>query len=545
MTPMTDLPTTATRPAIRDLARRLATPEGVHFAGLGVAAVVLLVAATRSWLFFDDFAFVVPSQEQNIWSPHVGHWSTTPFLVFLALRGLFGLDSFIPFAIPVIVAHLVFVHLVWRLMRKVGVAPWIATALGLLLTFFGAGGENILWAFQIGFIGAMAFALGVILILMRPRLRPLDVVAVIALSLLAVSSSGTALPLLGVAGIVGWMRHGFLRTAGLFVIPAVAYLAWYLMLGRFAPSTGRASGFAELLLRVPAYAIEMLTEGWGRVLPVTVVGPLLFVGIAIWWVFSIRTATADARVALVVSLAAPIFALLTAYSRVGLGIETAPSSRYLYFVIPMMIPVVGLMITQLLTRFDLALAPVLAIIGVVVLYNMGGLVGTLVERMVRAGEARQQFSAILDLQDDYDFTSAADGDRVPALRWAPDALLSDVEIWQERGWLSIAPYSASAELTARAVLGLGSEDAAEPAEDAVCRDLEPGDAPMTVDGSEVLVGPGAASIRIGLTDGTATGDPRPMGLSDGWTLVELDGPRSSSLDLVLEPSSVDVEVCTL
>jgi len=44
-------------------------------------------------------------------------------------------------------------------MHRAGVRPWSATVLASLFVLFGAGAANILWAFQISFVGSVAFGL--------------------------------------------------------------------------------------------------------------------------------------------------------------------------------------------------------------------------------------------------------------------------------------------------------------------------------------------------------------------------------------------------
>ena len=54
--------------------------------------------------------------------------------------------------------------------------------------------------------------------------------------------SGTAIPLLVAAGVLGWIRRGFARTALLLLPAAAVYLTWYLFVARAAaqPSQGFA-----------------------------------------------------------------------------------------------------------------------------------------------------------------------------------------------------------------------------------------------------------------------------------------------------------------
>src|SRR5262249_9166068 len=87
------------------------------------------------------------------------HWSTVPILAFRALYEVFGLHSYRPYQFFVIVLHLSVCVLLWVIMRRAGVQAWIATACAGAFIFFGPGQQNIIWAFQIGFTGSVAYGL--------------------------------------------------------------------------------------------------------------------------------------------------------------------------------------------------------------------------------------------------------------------------------------------------------------------------------------------------------------------------------------------------
>ena len=49
-------------------------------------------------------------------------------------------------------------------MRRAGVGPWIATAAASVFVLFGPGAEDIIWAFQMGFTGSVAFGLAALIL---------------------------------------------------------------------------------------------------------------------------------------------------------------------------------------------------------------------------------------------------------------------------------------------------------------------------------------------------------------------------------------------
>lgn len=407
---------------------RPSAPSVVHLGVLGVGLCFFAVAAARGWFFYDDWYFL-RQRPEAVWEPHVGHWNAVPALVFLGVQRVFGMDHYLPFALPAILAHLGAVHLVWRLMLRASVRPWVATAVSVLLTFLGAGAEALAWAVQIGFVGAITAMLGAVLLLDRERLGVGRGVAVAVLALLAVASSGTSLPFLLVAFAISWLRHGGVRTVAVFAVPVAAAVGWFLVEGSAAGAPARATGLAELLT-VPQYAVSMLTDGLGRVFPVATLGGLVAVALAVWWVFTCRSGERVTLAARLLFLAAPVFALLTGWSRVGHGLETATSSRYVYVVVVSVTPLMALGLDRL-TR-SVPTGPVVAIVLLVAAWNVGGAALALVERAHRVDQTRSELATAASVIR-ADPRCLADDAR-PSPQWAPDVTIADLRAWLGRGW---------------------------------------------------------------------------------------------------------------
>jgi hypothetical protein len=424
-------------PAVPDRLRAENAPLIAHLGVLVVGFVVFATIAVRGWFFYDDWYFLQRLPD-GIWDPHVGHWSSVPTLVFLAIQRLFGMDHYLPFAIPAILAHLCAVHLVWRITLRAGVRPWLATAVSLLLTFLGAGAEALAWAVQIGFVGAITGMLGALLLLDHPRLAALRGIAVAALVLLSMASSGTSVPFVLVAVLLAWVRHGGVRTVAVFVVPVCVYAAWFLTQGRTAPASGRADGI-EQLLTVPQFAVSMLSDGLGRMFPVVVLGGALFIALSMWWVFTFRSAETTALPAYLLFLAAPVFALLTGYSRIGTGLDTATSSRYVYVVVISITPLMALSFDHMTRRATIA--PVVATVLIVAVWNMGGTALAVNERIHRTDSTRAELATTAALIH-AEPGCLADGDR-PSPQWAPDVTVGEVRNWIENDWYHPAPTAVA------------------------------------------------------------------------------------------------------
>ncbi|HEX4402406.1 MAG TPA: hypothetical protein VHZ98_13870 [Galbitalea sp.] len=401
-------------------------PRVAHYGSLIVGLAIILVIARDQWFFGDDWAILAPHLDAAVMQPHVGHWNLIPALVFPALRNLIGLGSYLPYLLLALAAHLTVAHLLWRILNRVGVPAWGATIVGFLVVLLGAGAENILWAFQFGFMGAVAIGLAIVLLLDREKLGPVRVVAVIVLAILAPMFSGTFIPLLAAAAIVGLVRRGFLRTVVLFLPAAAIYITWYLTYALHDPNTPQGvhtpAGAAFALV----YAGAMLAGGLGRALPWIGLGILPAVAVAVWFVVTVRSGfRGPALVAYALASGAVVFVLLTAYARSGFGLSAAAAQRYAYVTIVLLLPGLSLLVARLVRgrRRWTVLATVLAL--ALVVFNAGTL------EVSGEGQAAREQASHRRIDADYRAVTAVHPSttvlKAPAdPKWAPDLLGSDV-----------------------------------------------------------------------------------------------------------------------
>lgn len=413
---------------VQDRRRAVSPPLVVHLGVLAVGFAVLAGVAARAWFFYDDWYFL-RQLPQAAWAPHVGHWNAVPALVFTGIQRVFGMDHYLPFAVPAILAHLVVVHLLWRLMLRATVRPWLATAFSALLTFLGAGAEALGWAVQVGFVGAIAAMLGAVVLVDRVPLTTRRGVAAAGLALLAVASSGTALPLLLVAVLLTAVRHGAARTAAVLGLPVAVAATWYLTVGRQGPAPGRPSGLVEWL-EVPQFAVTMLTDGFGRMFPVAVLGAVVVIALGTWWLFTLDPVGDATLAARLLFVAAPVFALATGCSRIGLGSEGATASRYVYLVVVCLTPLMALGLDRLTRRA--ATGPAVVLVLLVAAWNTGGLALAMSERIRRVDTTRAELAESA-ARIRAGAACLADDER-PSPQWAPDVTVADVRAWLERGW---------------------------------------------------------------------------------------------------------------
>lgn len=336
----------------------------LHLLTLLVAGALLLVVNRGQWFFKDDWEFLtrrtglgVPG-ELSVWAPHNGHWSTLPVLAFRGLFAAFGLTTYWPWVVLLVLVHLTGVHLVWRLCVQARVGPAVATVAALVLALLGSGGEDLLWAFQIGFDGAITFAVAMAVVLNRSRLSAVARLAAWALGCGSLMCSGVSLPLLVLPAILCLWRHGPVRTAAVFVVPAAAYLTWSALAGGSPPRAPLTAG--AFLQFVGACLWHSASAATGsRVGPfvaaLVLVGALVVATTAPW---TRRAGSGVLALASTLTVVAVLVSLGVA--RAGSGIAGAASSRYVHVVAVGATPALAAALATLLRWRPRPLGPALA-----------------------------------------------------------------------------------------------------------------------------------------------------------------------------------------
>jgi hypothetical protein len=296
----------------------------VALGGLVVAATALALHLGRSTSFyFDDWTFI---QDRRAWdldallAPHNEHLSLVPVLVYKLLFEIAGIESYTPYRVAGLLVHALVVVLLFLYARR-RVGDLAALAAAAVVAVLGQAWPDVLWPFQIGFLGSLAAGLGALLALDR-RDRRGDVIAAILLTV-ALASSSLGIPLLAAAALEVLLRPDRKRRWPVLAVPAVLYGAWYLNYG----GQDHAGGYH--FAATPAYVAEAaagaagalfgLGTGWGW--------PLLG-GLVMLLVLAVRRGGLD-RWRLAALIALPlVFWALTGVARADLHEPAAP--RYLY-----------------------------------------------------------------------------------------------------------------------------------------------------------------------------------------------------------------------
>jgi hypothetical protein len=209
-------------------------------AGISVLVIACIAYITRYLSFFyDEWDFVSwfrPSQPTSIWIPHNEHWSTLPILAWKVLFRVFGIRSHVPYEVATLAVHLACVLLLFQLVRRrSGDLPAFAAALTLLV--FGSGGTNIVWAFQIAWVGSVAFGLLAMLLLDGNARLGWRMFAASAALVSSLMCSGIGLAFLVAVGLELAIDRQRRQRLVVLVLPIAAYGLWFVTNGAGVPGS--------------------------------------------------------------------------------------------------------------------------------------------------------------------------------------------------------------------------------------------------------------------------------------------------------------------
>jgi hypothetical protein len=334
---------------------RRVDPPIAMFAVVECGALVLWIVLGRSqWFYLDEWDFLAGRRAGDLgdlFRPHNEHWTTVPIVVYRVLYWLFGLRTYFPYRLIVVLLHLVAAALLMVVMRRAQVRPWIATAAASLFVLFGAGWQNIVQPFQMCFTGALVFGLGHLLCADHDGpIDRRDWLGCLA-GLVGLMMSGIAVSMVVIVGIAVLLRRGW-RLALFHTAPlAACYLAWFLAIGK--------DGYTTQHRTVPD-VIRFVTTGLRAAY--SAIGQLPGAGIAVAMVLIVGLAIAlrqRARSGQLRQLAGPVALLtgslivlaITATGRLAHGSEYARQSRYLHLVAAMTLPALAVAADALVTQW--------------------------------------------------------------------------------------------------------------------------------------------------------------------------------------------------
>jgi hypothetical protein len=271
--------------------------------------------------FYDEWDFILGRRG---WSAgafldsHGGHPAIVPVLIYKALWATFGLRHYGPYRLTLAGLHLLCVTLLFVLVRR-RVGSALALVAAVSLAFLGPAWQDLIWAFQIGFLGSMAAGLGALIALERPSVRG-DVIAAVLLTV-SLACSGLGLPFLAAAGVDVLIKRRSWRRLSLVTAPALMFGLWYLRYGENPATSSNIPALPRYVFDSLSGALAAISSGGGDAGKWLAILALVSLAVALALGRPFLSALPFATIALA-------FWILTALSRAQLHEPSA--SRYLY-----------------------------------------------------------------------------------------------------------------------------------------------------------------------------------------------------------------------
>jgi hypothetical protein len=353
--------------------KAISSPESsarpVFIGVLVIAAVVIFAASSNMYFYSDEWSVLQhrPLGSLSSWlDPHNEvHWIPGLVALYGVLFNLVGLDHYWLYHLPGVAMHLLAAWMLREIMVLARADAWSATACATLFAFYGTGAQNIMWAFQVGFTGSLAMGLVQLRCATHPvpsRLRDLAGLAAGALALAFGVIGVTMVLVVGLATLVlrGW-RAAFFQTAPL----GITYLVWWFTFARGGmahPDYGTPALWAQ-------WAWQGFAEFFGSLAGWAPLGVLLLAVTVIGFSMRVRDQSDAAGgwrplvPVLALAFGAVVFQVITAIGRVAqplggilvLGPDAARSSRYVYIVAALVLPLIAVAASHLIQRWRVVL----------------------------------------------------------------------------------------------------------------------------------------------------------------------------------------------
>ena len=428
-------------------------------AAIVMSLPVFFVVGRKQWFIRDDWAVLVTRRRWGVdngpmteyFTAQDGHWMTVPVAIYRIVEAMFGLESYWPFLAPVLVVHIVSVVLLRVICRRVGASPWTSTVLCSVVLLLGGGWENIVFAVQITYnLTLLAFLIQLLLVDHGGRIDWRDVVGS-ALAVVGTASSGFGpFYVFGIALLLVLRRRWWAAVVA-SAPSAIAYAWWWMAYGgdRAADESGRPLG------RLPAFVSLGFDSTFRSLVPVASLSGIALVGVV--WVIVRRTGRTQAHDVVIAMLAtATVMFVGVGVQRVGVAINIAASSRYVYMAAFLVVPALAVAIDDLrLAARELHLAALL-LVAAAVPVQAGQLVISGSDWAARAQQERRELSLIAgaSLPDDVVLEQ-------PCLAFSPDVRCADVDELVSKG--AIAPMQPVTDADRAFVAGLADGVVVEPA----------------------------------------------------------------------------------
>ena len=237
---------------------------------LAAATVVtaLLLYLTRHFDFqSDEWTFLLAAPHwglKSYFEPHGEHWVTGLVAWYQAVLLVFGARNYHVFMAGVLLMDAAVACMLFFLIRKQS-GELLALAAAAIMLGLGSGWEDILWAFQIGFTGSVAFGLVAVLLLRGEGLPSWRLALASGALLCSLMLGGMGLFWLVLVTVELFFSPPRRRYLGVVVVPTLAYLAWYAAIGHTTIASQRSPFSWAALVQLATFVPTGIGAGFSGV----------------------------------------------------------------------------------------------------------------------------------------------------------------------------------------------------------------------------------------------------------------------------------------
>lgn len=315
-----------------------------HGASLLLAYPVLLWLGRDMWFRLDEWRIVLGHTAAagprwfDVFAPFDVHWSTVLVLFYRGVGVMAGARDYLPYMGVALAVHVLSVHMLWRVLRRIGVDPWVATLSACAVLVLGAAWEAMYWVLILGYTLPLVCTFGAVLLGDRAELHTRHRLAIAALTVAAVMCSGAGVAMIVTPAVVVALRRG-VRDGLSVVAPAAAVYAVWLALagsGILDHPGGASRGQAFDVMR---FVWDGVSASVAALVGPTLLGALLLLLVCGWAAVRWRRVGMPAPVPACAAGAVAMFAL-TALGRANGGAATLP--HYLSTGVMLLMPAMAL-----------------------------------------------------------------------------------------------------------------------------------------------------------------------------------------------------------
>jgi hypothetical protein len=329
------------------------TDEGAKWAFrvvLLLAIPIYFIIGRHQWFTRDDWALVLTREtirRNNGWQSWLfvaqdGHWLALPTLIYHVLFELFGLRWYWPYLLTAMASHVGAVLLARAGCRRLHVTEWTTTLVCSMLIVFGSGFDNIVFAIQVCYNLSLIFFLAQLLLVDHDG--PIDGRDYLGavLGVLGMMTSGFGpIFVVGIATLLILRRRW--KALAVAVVPQGLVFGWWLLEWYSDNAADKRPGDRAL---VPLFFVRGVTATFEAMVAFASLAGVAILGVValtLWRGIS----WPGRRLMIAWSVTVVVMFLAVGWGRIGFGVVSGGSSRYVHVAAIIIAPAFALAVDQL------------------------------------------------------------------------------------------------------------------------------------------------------------------------------------------------------